>query len=291
MTERQQAQAWLANLTPAVVVTVLNARGSVPREDGARMVVAPGHLASVNVVGTIGGGHLEWQAIQIARDTLAKGGTALPMTRHFALGPSLGQCCGGVLDLRFEALTATTLAAWPEPAPWFHLQLYGAGHVGRAVVNALAPLPCRVHWVDEREDAFPTPALAFAAESTRASVHPVCVDVVEAEVALAPAGAFFLIMTHQHDLDLRITEAVLRRGDAGYVGLIGSATKRARFERRLLDKGVSAKDVAALVCPIGLLPSLGPTGKVPEVIAAGVVAQLLQRLSGGRVSPARAESA
>jgi xanthine dehydrogenase accessory factor len=240
------------------------------------------------VAGTIGGGHLEWQAIARARGMLldlAAGGTpALPLTEHRALGPSLGQCCGGSLDLVFEPLNPQTLAAWPEPAPWFHLQLYGAGHVGRAVVNALSALACHIDWVDERDDEFPMPLVGLHEAYTRAKVRKVCVDAVEAEVAHAPPGAFFLIMTHQHDLDLRITEAALRRGDAGFVGLIGSKTKRGRFEHRLLARGVPPDTLARLTCPVGLLPSSGALGKDPAVIAAGVAAQLLQ-VAQGRQTP------
>lgn len=233
------------------------------------------------VAGTIGGGHLEWQAIAHARHLLvAPLPPTVPQVVHLALGPSLGQCCGGALDLRYDLLGPDLLGTWPEPAPWFHLQLFGAGHVGRAVVNALAALPCRIDWVDERDGEFPSPLVGLGAPQTRAEVRKLCVDAVEAEVAHAPPGALYLIMTHQHDLDLRITEAVLRRGDARFVGLIGSKTKRARFEHRLVARGLSADALTHLTCPIGMLPSAGAIGKDPAVIAAGVAAQLLQVVQG-----------
>ena len=155
--------------------------------------------------------------------------------------------------------------------PLFHLQLYGAGHVGRAIVQALAPLPVHVTWIDEREDEF---AAAAPAVSTQAHIQTVCIDALEAEVRHAPAGAFYLVLTHQHDLDLRIVEAILRRGDFGFLGLIGSRTKRARFVHRLSERGIASQAIERLTCPIGVP---GIEGKEPEVIGAAVVAQLLQQ--------------
>ena len=261
--DRRTAQAWLAERRPAMLVQVLQARGSVPRGAGTRMLVA-----ADTVAGTIGGGHLELQAIQRARVMLATGtGTgAATEDRAIALGPTLGQCCGGAVTLRTAALDAAALADWPRETPLFELQLYGAGHVGRAIVHLLGTLPCRVHWIDEREAEFP--ATPSAPHITR-----LCVDAVEAEVQQALPGAFYLVLTHSHDLDLRITEAVLRRGDFGFFGLIGSATKRARFLSRLTQRGIAAEAIARLTCPIGLP---GIPGKQPELIALAVVAQLLQ---------------
>ena len=141
------------------------------------------------------------------------------------------------MTLRFAPLDADEIDRWPEQVSRFHLQLYGAGHVGRALVRLLATLPCTVEWIDEREEEFP----ASWPGGWPAHVEKVCVDSVEAEVAAAPAGSFYLVLTHQHDLDLRITEAILRRNDFGFFGLIGSKTKRARFIHRLLDRGVVAR--------------------------------------------------
>jgi len=255
------ARAWLAAGRAGVVVEVVDFKGSVPRESGTRMLV--GRDA---VIGTIGGGHLELQAIDEARVLLASGRADAPH-REIALGPSLGQCCGGVLRLRWQVLSPAVLAAWPTPAPRFHLQLYGAGHVGRAITRLLATVDCRVLWIDERESEFP-------AEPSPPHVQRVCVEPVEAEVALAPPGALYLVLTHSHDLDLRITEAILRRGDFAYLGLIGSATKRARFVHRFQQRGIDEGMLARLTCPIGLP---GVEGKEPEVIAVAVVAQLLQQ--------------
>jgi xanthine dehydrogenase accessory factor len=256
------AARWLAAGEPGVVVEVVRTAGSVPREAGTRMLVSAAQAA-----GTIGGGHLELMAIGNARMLLARMPGFEPVERHYPLGPALGQCCGGAVTLRFLRLEAAVAQAWPAPAPRFFLQLYGAGHVGRAIVQLLAGLPCRVQWIDEREEEFPR---EFALPS---HVERVCVDPVEAEVALAPRDACFLVLTHRHDLDLRIAEAILRRGDFRYLGLIGSRTKRARFVHRFEERGIPAQALARMTCPIGLP---GIAGKEPEVIAVAVVAQLLQ---------------
>lgn len=276
---RATARAWRAAGRAAVVVQVLAYRGSVPRETGTRMLVAADALA-----GTIGGGHLELQAIADARSLLeraAAGEPVVPLRRHVALGPTLGQCCGGALDLGFTPLAHDDPQDWPAQAPRFVLQLYGAGHVGRAIVRLLAGIPCRVSWIDERESEFPREPLPPHVE--RLAVEP-----VQAEVAAAPPGAFFLVLTHSHDLDLAITREVLARGDFGWFGLIGSHSKRARFEHRLRERGVADERIARMVCPIGVP---GITGKEPEVIAVAVVAQLLQASAAPAAAAAAAAAA
>ncbi len=273
---QRDALAWRAAGRPAVVVQVLAARGSVPREAGTRMLVA-----SDAVLGTIGGGHLELQAMADARVLLSRTAGGAPydtasrrFERHVALGPSLGQCCGGALDLRHTLLADDDPAAWPLPAPRFTLQLYGAGHVGRAIVRVLAGVPCSVQWVDERESEFPGDPLP-------PHITKVCVEPVEAEVAAAPPGCSFLVLTHSHALDLAITQAILARGDFAFFGLIGSQTKRAKFEARLRERGVADALLQRMVCPIGLA---GVAGKEPGVIAVAAVAQLL--LAAGQASAA-----
>lgn len=261
---RDSAAAWLAVGTSAMLVEVREALGSAPREAGTRMLVD-----ATRCLGTIGGGHLELKAIERARRMLAAG-ESQPQSAHYPLGPALGQCCGGAVTLVFAPLDAAAMRAWPVAAPRFRLQLYGAGHVGRAIVRALAPLDVSVDWIDEREEAFPNEA------ELPAHVRRVCVDAIESEVAEAPRGAFFLVLTHRHDLDLRIAEAILRRGDFGFFGLIGSKTKRARFVRRFEQRGIADATIARMSCPIGVP---GIAGKEPEVIAAAVVAQLLQASS------------
>jgi xanthine dehydrogenase accessory factor len=222
-------------------------------------------VAADAVAGTIGGGHLELQAIARARQALAEG-DAPAHDQAIALGPTLGQCCGGALTLRCAPLDTAALAAWPDEAPLFSLQLYGAGHVGRAIVQLLSTLPCAVQWIDEREAEFPPGPSA-------AHIQRLCVEPVQAEVRLAPPGAFYLVLTHSHELDLALTEAIARRGDFAYLGLIGSATKRARFFNRLAQRGIDAAVIERITCPIGVP---GITGKQPEVLALAVVAQLLQ---------------
>jgi xanthine dehydrogenase accessory factor len=264
---RHHAAQWLAEGHPAIVLEVTEARGSVPRGAGTRMLVGPAQTA-----GTIGGGHLEWEAIRIAREMLAAGPVRAARVEQYALGPALGQCCGGSVTLAWRPLDATTLARWPGPVPLCHLQLFGAGHVGRAIAALLCTLDVVVDWIDEREDAFPLEAAP--GRPWPAHIRRVCVDTVEAEVRLAPPQAFYLVLTHQHDLDMRIAEAVLRRGDFGFLGLIGSKTKRQRFIHRFEARGVAPQAIARMTCPIGVE---GIEGKQPEVIAVAVVAQLLQR--------------
>ncbi|MEP7300709.1 MAG: xanthine dehydrogenase accessory protein XdhC [Caldimonas sp.] len=261
---RTQALAWLAQAVPAIVVEVAEARGSVPRGIGTRMLVS-----ADDSVGTIGGGHLELQAISAARARLARGDRQRHQQRY-ALGPSLGQCCGGAVGLAFAPLDAAALARWPAVEPLFRLQLHGAGHVGRAIATLLATLDCSVDWFDQRDEEFP--ATTTLGSPWPAHIRRISVDTVEAEVGQAEPGAFFLVLTHEHALDLRIAEAILRRADFAFFGLIGSRTKRATFARRLEERGIAAATVARMACPIGLP---GIAGKEPEVIAAGVVAQLL----------------
>jgi len=271
---RDRAAAWLAEARPAIVVEVVAARGSVPRGVGTRMLVGAGET-----LGTIGGGHLELKAIKLARAVLASGG-AQRSEQSFALGPSLGQCCGGAVTLAFAPLDVAALDRWPPSEPLFHLQLHGAGHVGRAIATLLATLDVVVDWFDQRDEGFPD-------ATTLGSPWPVhirrtSVDTVEREVANAPPGAFFLVLTHEHALDLRITEAILRRGDFAFCGLIGSRTKRASFVRRLAERGAPAPAIERLTCPIG---ALGIAGRAPEVIALAAVAELLRVASGGAAPP------
>jgi xanthine dehydrogenase accessory factor len=336
---------WLSatDVAPAVLVTVAVVEGSGPRQPGARMLVT-----NAGQFDTIGGGHMEQRAADIARAMLALSrqagddrraanlARAFPAAvpgavrlERFALGPSLGQCCGGVVHLVFELIdgdlravlralrerrrddclrltaidgppcallldgTGRVLAGAAAPdglpdvagavvtslvrddagrrwladpclAPRAHLTLFGAGHVGAAIVRVMADLPCRITWVDEREDMFP--AIVPANVTVEAS------DTPEALVAAAPAGGSFLVMTHNHALDQRLTEAIMARSDAGWFGLIGSLTKRRKFEHRLAERGVDPARIAAMVCPIGLP---GISDKAPAVIAASVCAQLL----------------
>lgn len=233
----------------AVLVTVAAVDGSAPREAGAKMVVTAAESS-----GSIGGGELEFQAIRIARQMLR--GQAGPSLRRFPLGPSLGQCCGGHVTLLFE----------PRRAENFTLALFGAGHVGRALVSILGTLPCRVRWIDPRPDAFPD----HVPPNVTVEVSPA----PERDVAGLPDGAWLLVMTHNHALDLGIVARALQENRFAYIGLIGSATKRARFEKRFRDLGIAEERIAGLVCPIGIK---GIEGKQPGEIAIATAADILRR--------------
>ena len=307
----------------AALVTLARVEGSSPREAGARMVVRP----SGGFHGTIGGGSLEWAALEAAQTALSTGrGPA--QSRSLALGPELGQCCGGRVEWRIEtfdsrdlddlrplasaegagaarirarlrpdgrverALAASRGVArrsngrsdddgWIEPLATSALGvfLFGAGHVGRALALALAPLPFAVRWIDSRRNAFP----AYAPGNV-ALIHA---SEPAAELAAAPDGALIVVMTHSHALDLDIVAAALSAGRFGFVGLIGSSTKRARFMGQMRAAGMSEDALASLVCPIG---TPGLKSKDPAVIAASTAVQLLDRrreAGGGGRRPAR----
>lgn len=308
---------WLAPLAEslargdaAVLVHVVELKGSGPREAGAQMLVTEGAI-----VGTIGGGELERTAMLKARELLHSGGAAL---ERYALGPELNQCCGGSVTLAFEpfapadrAWIAKLMRAGEEPTPIVRtldldgtgsfrrdwavasndaepyvanisdnclavrerinpakqaLWLFGAGHVGRALAPALAPLGFAMTWIDGRMGQFPEPPLP--------GVKQLELAMPELAVDEAPPHSIFLVMTHSHPLDEAVCEAILRREDFAYLGLIGSNTKRARFVKRLGEAGISREQLERLVCPIGLP---GINSKEPAAIAASVAADLLIR--------------
>jgi xanthine dehydrogenase accessory factor len=221
------------------------------------------------VVGTIGGGHLELQAIAEARRRLA--GAAGEAVLRYPLGPGLGQCCGGVVHLRYERLAAADAASLPArlQSHFTPVALFGGGHVGKALVNVLGTLPFAVTWIDSRDEIFPAQV-----PDNVACEHS---DPVQAAVAgLAPLSRV-LVMSFSHAEDLDIVAACLRRlrerDDLPYVGLIGSKTKWATFRHRLEERGFAEAELARITCPIGVP---GIAGKEPEVIAVAVAAQLLQ---------------
>lgn len=308
----------------AVLVSVAGIRGSAPREVGAKMIVT-----ADATIGTIGGGQLEYQCTRLASDLLDDDET--PSLRKFPLGSSMGQCCGGVVDILFEPV-ATRLPGWlrdlralhgqREPAvvvthlpgdvakcvvtqeavygdeediapdviararegleagrtahridDWFfenivgtdlNIAVFGAGHVGSAVVRSLSALDCNVRWVDSRRNIFRT---------TPANVRTIESATPELEVAAMPARSCYLIMTHSHAIDFELCDRILRRGDAAYCGLIGSISKRRRFEKRLRAEGMQERDIERLVCPIGVD---GISGKKPAEIAVAATAEVLQ---------------
>ena len=246
-----------------VLVTVARTAGSVPREVGAWMTVAAG-----GITGTVGGGHLEFDAIARARAAL--GGEALDDEVRYPLGPSLGQCCGGVVWLRFERVAAgEDLQARLPREPQRRVALFGAGHIGDAIAHITRDLPLALHWIDSREGQFPAepPAYGWRQE--------VCDPPADAVADLA-AGSAVLIMSHNHAEDFDIVVACLKRQrerqDLPFIGLIGSRTKWASFRQRLEARGFSEAEWSQVVCPIGVP---GVAGKQPAVIAVAVLAQLL----------------
>lgn len=357
---------WLTDVTaltdqgePCVLITVASTRGSVPREVGTRMVVSRDSCS-----GTIGGGHLEYRAIDIAREQLTDACRPETFSERFPLGASLGQCCGGLVYLLFERLTVkgkpwldfvrahdkksqpvvmvtqllpgvqttrdmssvrrlvvseqdsigelvgvqafaieharrrllddgsntvkTMVADRPAVASAmsaygsqplsgtpllfetlqtdaFVIHLFGAGHVGRALVNVLSGLPCRIRWIDSRTNQFP--------DTLPTNVQSVVTDLPEVELDAVSPGSFVLIMTHSHALDEAICERALQREDLAYCGLIGSDSKRRNFIRRFEARGMPAQSIARLTCPIGI-PEL--SGKHPGEIAIAVSAELLR---------------
>ncbi len=319
----------LSDLTAAgervVLVTVSGIRGSAPREVGAKMIVTDDLT-----IGTIGGGQLEYQCTRFACDML--GGDEAPTLRKFPLGTSMGQCCGGVVDILFEPF-ANGLPAWLRdlralhgqreaaavvtdlsgaagksvvtanntfgatdadlPAnivamaregleanrrahrieDWFfedvvgtdfNIAVFGAGHVGSAVVQSLSTLDSNIRWIDSRRNVFrDTPSNVRAIESADPAL----------EVAAMPANSCFFVMTHSHAIDFEICDRILRRGDAVYCGLIGSLSKRRRFEKRFRSQGMPDDVLNKLVCPIGVE---GISGKKPAEIAVAAAAQVLR---------------
>ena len=333
----------LAEGQRAVIVTVAHAAGSTPREAGATMVVTGDSFH-----GSIGGGHLEFEALRIARDTLSDAATPLSTwIVRFPLAARLGQCCGGVATLAFTTIAAGA-HAWLDAAaafvgastPFalvtrvggahdtpskllvtpdeshgsladtsldsvaiatarsrlaaghagaglvaspagdaitllieivrpdaFPVLVFGNGHVGRALVQVLGALPAQVRWIDTRENDFPA--------AVPANVEIVATDAPEAEIAHAPRGAFVVVLTHSHPLDFALVEAALARNDWRYLGLIGSRSKRAQFERRLAARGMTPEILARLVCPIGMRNGIAIHSKEPGAIAIAVAAEIV----------------
>lgn len=251
-----------------VLVTVLGTSGSTPRNPGAKMVVT-----GTDTFDSIGGGQLEWLATAAARELLAQAAlenAAQQRVEHFPLGQAARQCCGGAVAILLETIAP----------PRTRVALFGAGHVARALVSILAQLPFHVTWIDARRELLQRP------EGTADASNLVlrCSDDPCAEVATLPAGVPALVMTHDHDLDLRLVDSLLRREAPAFVGLIGSEIKAQRFRMRLAAAGIDAARLAQLHCPVGL-PEI--PGKEPMAIAVAISAQLLQRAGTDVAADAR----
>lgn len=269
-------RAWLSDGVPTVRVVIAKAVGSTPREAGTAMLVS-----SYATRGTIGGGRLEQDAIAGARRMLTRGEQEAEW--NVPLGPALGQCCGGRVRLRADRANAATLEDLEqvERVTRPTVLLFGAGHVGRAMARALALLDLRIRWIDSRADEFD--------RGLDGRVEILASPAWEREIAEAPLGAACLILTHSHALDSLITAAALERGTFSYVGLIGSHTKRRRFEHAFRDVGIPEARIRSLVCPIG---DRGIRDKRPEIIAALTAAELIGVFAGAaaRSSPRHGEA-
>ena len=247
--------------TGFVLVTILGTKGSAPRDSQSKMVVT-----KEAIFDTIGGGKLEYLAMDAAREYL-KQNTKTLERRIYNLGPDAEQCCGGEVELLYESY----------PSCDFNIVIAGAGHVGAALVTILSELPCRVILADGRSE--------FLQTFQSAHWRNVTCELVEnpyASVEQCPENAYYLIMTHSHEIDLEWCEAILNRNDVQYCGLIGSKSKGAKFRSRLKKKGFTAEEVAKLTSPIGL--KLG-SGKMPMEVAVSVVSQLMQDYYGRKQPP------
>lgn len=234
--------------TNYVIATVLGTNGSTPRGIGSKMVISGEHIYD-----TLGGGHLEYVVIAKARELLAKN-EATHVIEQFNLAANLGQCCGGAATVMLECMLCER----------FTLDIFGAGHVAHALINILAHLPMRIRWIDSRAELFP----AFIANNV---VKVIDEDPV-LQVKRAPAANNYLILTHNHQLDFALTQAILQRGDANWLGVIGSNTKAQRFKQRLSHRDFTAAQISLMTCPVGLE---NITGKLPMEVAISISGQLI----------------
>ena len=274
----------------AARIVLVRAEGSTPREMGAVMMIYDDHFT-----GSIGGGTLEHEVILEARKMIAAPRTAHRMRRQYPLGPTLGQCCGGFVEVMFEHIIADDLDLWQSilaGGEVFHpndgsklpssnedgdglllplrrnrtpLYLYGAGHVGRALIEVTKGLPLKRYWIDTSEDRFP--------EDIPPDVEKIIARDPAQIAPYAPADAIHLVMSYSHQMDLEICLAVLARNQFGQLGLIGSKTKKARFLKALKEAGIDDERCTQLICPIGLA-AIG--GKEPFRVALSVAGQLAE---------------
>ncbi|WP_422139562.1 xanthine dehydrogenase accessory protein XdhC [Endozoicomonas sp. ALC020] len=245
---------------PGVLVTILGSAGSAPRKSGSKMLVT-----EEKSFDTVGGGHLEFLLIERARELMASDQQE-PVMEHFPLGPRLGQCCGGSVSVMLE----------PIAGCHFHIALFGAGHIGKALIHVLTPLNCRITWIDNRAELFP--------RNTPENVTCILSEQPDEEVADLPENAFILVVTHNHQLDYAIAEQALKRSDTGWLGVIGSETKASRFRKRLEHKGFNPKRIEQMRCPVGL-NEVG--GREPAEIAIAIAAEILAVRNGSRDSLVR----
>jgi xanthine dehydrogenase accessory factor len=239
--------------TSYVLITLLSSAGSTPRENGAKMLIT-----ADSEYDTIGGGHLEYEVSEKARQLLLDNRQQQSI-EHYPLSSKLGQCCGGATHVLFEVMVNHG-----QP-----LTLFGAGHVAKALIPILQQLPLQINWVDSREDLFPD------ATTKASNVNYLVDDEPSSIVKDLPANSWLLIMTHNHQLDFDIVLNAIKRQDIDYIGMIGSDTKARRFQTRLQHREIDSTQIKRLVSPVGLLDI---PGKKPIEVAVSVSAQIIQLL-------------
>lgn len=270
MSDQDTLSGFMASHGDVIEVRLTRVRGSSPREEGATMFVG-----SDGLHGTIGGGQLEYMALDCARAMLRAGEDSCDM--DVPLGPEIGQCCGGRVEIRLTRMTeaardAALLAKKGEIAARPHVYILGAGHIGRALTCLLQHLPVHAILIDGRPEEL---ALCPAQVERRLSALP------EAEIRRAPPSSAFIVLTHDHALDFLLTAEALARGDAAYVGMIGSTTKRAKFEQ--FCRSTEQRSITgALTCPMA---SNRSGDKRPDVIAAFIVAEAMAALTKSPPKP------
>lgn len=231
-----------------VIATVLGTSGSTPRANGSKMVIT-----TADIYDTLGGGHLEFKVIEKARQLLSQGQTG-QFIEPFNLGANLGQCCGGATTIMFEVMRSQHLC----------LDIYGAGHVAQALINVLAQLPIHIRWIDSRAEVFPS--------YVPANVEKIVDEEPVAQVSQARSSSAYLILTHNHQLDFALTEAILKRDDSLWLGVIGSVTKAKRFRHRLQHREFCSQQIEHMTCPVGLS---NVSGKLPMEVAVSIAGQLI----------------
>jgi len=234
-----------------VLVTLIGVAGSTPRDSGTKMVIT-----TEGIYDSIGGGHLEHKTIKFAQ-ALLKTGDACQHLEHFQLGIHLDQCCGGSTNVLFECFAATQA----------HIMVFGAGHVGTALIPILAGLPCKITWVDSREQQFNNLSTDYVNVKKVVRANP------QDEVANMPRNSYYIVLTHRHQMDFDISLEVIRQEDYAYFGLIGSRGKWQRFQQRLLQRNVTQEQLQTVNCPIGLS---NVSGKLPMEVAVSISSEVIE---------------
>lgn len=241
-----------------VLITVLASAGSTPRSQGTKMVVTDDQIFE-----TIGGGHLEYEVIDYARNLLAKN-KQLQSIQHYPLASKLGQCCGGATNVMFEVINEHCQPLW----------IFGAGHVAKSLITIVSQLPLQVRWIDQRKEMFDL--FEFESNSVKQNVTQVVNEYPADELSDLPSNTWVIVMTHSHSLDYEIVKTALASDKVNYLGMIGSETKARRFKTRLSHQGIQSTEIDKLTSPIGLADI---PGKKPVEVAVSIAGQLIQLLN------------